>query len=49
MSKFLYWILKIVSVLLLILPLILCLPGLIFHILSEELLDNIYKEKEDGK
>lgn len=37
MSKLLYWVLKIISILFFVLPIILCLPGLIFHILSEEL------------
>jgi hypothetical protein len=53
MYKFLYWALKIISVLLLLIPLILCLPGLIFHVLSEEIEDRIniklLEEKEDGK
>ncbi len=37
--KFFYWVLKTVSVLLLIPPLLLCIPGFILHILSEELFD----------
>ena len=36
MSKILFWGLKIISVLFLIVPIILCLPGVIFHVLSEE-------------
>lgn len=36
MSKILFWGLKIISVLFLIIPIILCLPGVIFHVLSEE-------------
>ena len=36
MSKILFWGLKIISVIFLIIPIILCLPGVIFHELSEE-------------
>lgn len=36
MSKILFWGLKIISVLFLIVPIVLCLPGVIFHVLSEE-------------
>jgi hypothetical protein len=44
MSKVLYWILKIISILLLVIPIVLCLPGLIFHVLSEELEDRVEKK-----
>ncbi len=36
MYRLIYWVLKIISALLLLVPVILCLPGLMFHILSEE-------------
>jgi hypothetical protein len=36
MSKILFWGLKIISVIFLIIPIMLCLPGVIFHVLSEE-------------
>lgn len=36
MSKLLYWVLRIISAILLLGPLVLCLPGLLFHVLSEE-------------
>ena len=36
MSKMLFWGLKIISVIFLIIPIMLCLPGVIFHVLSEE-------------
>jgi len=36
MYRVIYWVLKIISALLLLVPVILCLPGLMFHILSEE-------------
>jgi len=35
--KILYWITKIISVALLIVPFVLCIPGVILHILSEEI------------
>jgi hypothetical protein len=35
--KILYWTIKIISVALLIVPFVLCLPGVILHILSEEI------------
>jgi len=56
MSKFLYWVLKIISILFLVIPIILCLPGIIFHVLSEELEERIEKKslrqkinEEDGE
>lgn len=39
--KILYWTTKIISVALLIVPLLLCLPGVILHILSEEIDERI--------
>jgi hypothetical protein len=45
MRKTLYWILKIISILLLIVPGILCLPGFIFHILSEEVDGESFEDK----
>jgi hypothetical protein len=45
MRKTLYWILKIISVLLLIVPGILCLPGFIFHILSEEVAGEPFEDR----
>jgi len=38
--KILYWTTKIISVVLLVIPLLLCLPGLLLHIISEELEEN---------
>jgi hypothetical protein len=35
--KILYWAIKIISVALLIVPFVLCIPGVILHILSEEI------------
>jgi len=43
-NKLLYWVLKIISVLLLFGPLVLCLPGLLFHVLSEEVIEKNHKE-----
>lgn len=37
MKRVVYYVLKVVSITLLIVPVILCLPGLILHILSEEM------------
>jgi len=37
MKKVFYWVLKIISVLLLITPLVLSIPGFLLHVLSEEL------------
>jgi hypothetical protein len=37
MKKIFYWGIKIISVLLLIIPLVLCLPGFMLHVLAEEL------------
>ncbi len=38
--KILYWTIKIISVALLIVPLLLCLPGVLLHIISEEIEEN---------
>ena len=35
--KILYWTTKIISVALLIVPFVLCIPGFILHIVSEEI------------
>jgi hypothetical protein len=35
--KFLYWTFKILAISLLIIPVILVIPGFIFHVISEEL------------
>lgn len=42
------WTLKIISIALLIVPLILCVPGLIFHVLSEELDERWDNEEVDN-
>lgn len=39
MKKILYWFLKIISILLLFIPMILSVPGFILHVLSEEIED----------
>jgi hypothetical protein len=44
--KILYWTIKIISVVLLIVPLLLCLPGVILHIVSEEI-EEKYESKTD--
>ncbi|MEY4573217.1 MAG: hypothetical protein RLZ10_2501 [Bacteroidota bacterium] len=44
--KILYWLTKIISVALLIVPLILFIPGFILHIISEEIEENIFKTKK---
>lgn len=49
MSKFLYWVLRIISALLLLGPLVLCLPGLLFHVLSEEVIEKNNKEPKKIK
>jgi hypothetical protein len=38
--KILYWTIKTISVLSLVIPLLLSIPGVILHILSEELEEN---------
>ena len=44
MKKIIYYTLKVISILLLSIPVILCLPGLIFHVLSEEFYDKFIEE-----
>ncbi len=38
--KILYWAIKTISVLLVAIPLLLCVPGLLLHVISEELEEN---------
>ena len=48
MKLIISWTLKIISVVLLIVPLILCVPGLIFHVLSSELDERWGNENVDN-
>jgi hypothetical protein len=48
MKLIISWTLKIISISLLIVPLLLCVPGLIFHVISTELDERWDDEKVDN-
>ena len=46
MKKLIFWVIKIISAFLLIIPIILSTPGVILHVLGEEFYDKYLNENE---